>query len=107
MASDPEDSYTPYRVSYSGRVHDELGKLAERARAGGQGQSFVAAVKEIDRRLRIYPQFGQPLYDLNREPLQVWVGVVPPLVVRYILDEERREVTVAEPILPLSNSGII
>jgi hypothetical protein len=36
----------------------------------------------------------------------VWIGVVPPLVVRYVLDEGRREVTVAEPITPMARSGI-
>jgi hypothetical protein len=66
----------------------------------------LQAVRQIDERLRIYPQFGQPLRDLVLEPLQLWIGVVPPLVVQYILDEERRVVMVVVPILPLPRSGL-
>ena len=52
-------------------------------------------------RLRIYPQFGQPLQDLFAHPAQSWIGVVPPLVVKYIVDESRRQVIVSYPIKPL------
>ena len=95
----------PYRVAYSGRVRAELSRLGARAKATGLAAPFIAAVKEIDHRLRIYPQFGQPLCDLKLEPAQLWIGVVPPLVVRYSLDEERRLVMVAFPFLPLPRSG--
>jgi len=70
------------------------------------GAEVLAAIKEIDRRLRIYPQFGQPLSDLLLEPAQLWIGVVSPLVVHYYLDEKRRLVMVVDPIRPLSNSGL-
>jgi hypothetical protein len=66
----------------------------------------LAALKEIDRRLHIYPQFGDPLRDLKLEPTKIWVGTVRPLVVRYILDEERRLVLVGEPILPMPHCGL-
>jgi hypothetical protein len=105
VIGDSAESPSPYRVVYSGRVQDELRKLAEAAKAAGQGQRFVAALKEIDWRLHIYPQFGQPLYDLQRKPLRVWVGVVPPLVVRYVLNEAQRVVTVTEPMVLLPRSG--
>jgi hypothetical protein len=105
--SEPAGGPVPYRVEYSGRVREELRRLAARAVNSGVGQPFFAAIREIDQRLRLYPQFGQPLRDLHQKPLQIWIGVVPPLVVQYILDEERREVTVAVPILPLSRSGIV
>jgi hypothetical protein len=103
--SEPGRVPNPYRVVYSDRVPTALLGLAARAREGGLGPQFVAAVKEIDRRLRIYPQFGQPVYNLKLEPAQVWIGVVPPLVVRYSLDAERRLVMVGIPILPLPRSG--
>lgn len=104
--SEPFSQPTPYRVSYSERVRQELLRLAGQARDQGFGPEFIAAVKELDRRLRIYPQFGQPLCDLKLEPAQIWIGVVPPLVVRYVLDEERRLVmVVALPfLLPRAHS---
>lgn len=71
----------------------------------GFGPQFLSAVKEIDQRLRLYPQFGQPLCDLKLEPAQIWIGVVPPLVVRYVLDTDRRLVMVTTPILALPQSG--
>jgi hypothetical protein len=96
----------PYRVAYSGRVRDGLKTLGARAKERGLGKEFLAAVRQLDERLRVYPQFGQPLYNLRLEPAQVWVGVVPPLVVQYSLDEERRLVMVASPIEPLPRSGL-
>jgi len=53
------------------------------ARQRGDGEAFLAALKEFDRRLSIYPQFGEPLIDLTHEGGQVWVGIVRPLAMRY------------------------
>jgi len=65
----------------------------------GQGESF-AAFKEFDRLLRIYPQFGEPEADLKQEGGQVYNGIVPPLVMRYAIVEDRRLVLVgALPVL--------
>ena len=66
-ASEPE----PYRVVYSERVRQRLLVLADVARERGDGEAFLAALSEFDRRLRLYPQFGEPLIDLTREPGQV------------------------------------
>ena len=96
----------PYQVSYSGRVRDALRDLVTRARALGLDQQVLAAVREIDHRLQVYPQFGQPLRDLSVEPAQLWIGVVPPLVVQYVLDEQRRQVMVVLPMAPLPDSGL-
>jgi hypothetical protein len=76
------------------------------ARARGVGQQVLEAVKEIDRLLRLYPQFGDPLADLAHEVGQSWVGTIRPLVVRYAVYEERRQVIVAVPLLPLPGSGL-
>jgi hypothetical protein len=95
-----------YRVVYSEWVRNELRKLADRAMERGLGPKFLAALKEMDQRLQIYPQFGQPLRDLKLKPARLWLGVVPPLVVRYVLDEHRRLVMVTVPILPLTRSGL-
>ncbi|MBX9584528.1 MAG: hypothetical protein K2X87_29860 [Gemmataceae bacterium] len=89
----------PYEVSQSGRVSDRLRELAAEARARGDGPAFVAAVREFFRRLRIYPQFGDPLADLKQERGQLRIGVVSPLVMRYGVLEDRRRVFVS--VLPV------
>jgi len=85
----------PYRVVYSERVRQRLLTLADVARRRGDGEAFVAALREFDRRLRLYPQFGDPLADLTREPGQVCIGIVRPLAMHYGIFEERRVVMVA------------
>jgi hypothetical protein len=100
------DSPVPYHVYYSQRVREELVALAARAREVGLGSRVLAAAREIDRRLQLYPQFGQPLRDLSVKPAQLWIGVVPPLVVQYVLDEEKRLVMVVLPFRPLTRSGL-
>lgn len=100
------ESPEPYDVSYSRRVRDSLWALILKAKGTRAEQPLQLAVPAIDRRLRIYPQFGQPLYDLSVRPARVWVGVVSPLVVHYLLDEETRQVMVGRPFMLLPNSGI-
>lgn len=104
--SESSDGPVPYRVSYSVRVRERLVELAAVARARGDGEAFVTALREFDRRLRIYPQFGDPLTDLLAEVGQVRLGTVPPLAMRYGVMEERRLVLVAAPpvLLPKRSS---
>jgi hypothetical protein len=104
--SESADRSQPYQVSYAGRVLEELQTLITRAISRGMGPSVLDALKELDRRLRIYPQFGQPLQDLSAQPAQVWIGTVPPFVVHYALDEDRRTVTVGRPLATLPGSGL-
>ena len=90
----------PYRVVYSERVRQRLLALADVARERGDPDEFVAAVKEIHRRLCLYPQFGEPLFDLTQEAGQVWLGIVRPLSIRYGILDDRRVVMVSEfPVL--------
>ncbi len=90
----------PYRVAYAERVRQRLLALADVARQRGDGEAFVAAVKEIHRRLCLYPQFGEPLFDLTHETGQVWLGVVRPVSMRYGVLDDRRVVLVSEfPVL--------
>lgn len=97
-ASGPQPE--PYRVVYSERVRQRLLALADLARERGDGAAFVAALKEFHRRLCLYPQFGEPLVDLRREPGQVWLGIVRPLAMRYGVFDESRVVMVADvPVL--------
>src|SRR5580704_2053258 len=90
----------PYRVSYSDRVQRRLKVLAREARQRGDGDPFTTALLEFDRRLHIYPQFGEPSMDLTAEPGQIYKGFVRPLAMRYAVYEERRLVMVGDlPVL--------
>lgn len=106
MSNPPEGGLT-YHVSYTAVVRERLKVLAGYARARGDGEDFIAALKEFDRRLRIYPQFGDPLLDLKTELGQVRIGTVPPLAMRYAVIEGRRLVFVAAPpvLLPRRTDG--
>jgi hypothetical protein len=103
--ADPPGGFTPYELSYSGKVRDELAALIARATVNGRDQSLLTALRNLEYRLRVYPQFGQPLRDSTAESAQEWLGVVPPLVVRYIIYEDQRLVCVVRPITPLPRSG--
>lgn len=104
--SEPPAAPVPYRVVYSEHVRTRLRQLVAHAKRRGLAREVLEAVKEIDRRLRIFPQFGQPLLDLTHEPGQLCLGVVPPLVVRFALHEERRLVFVTTPLAPLPRAGL-
>jgi hypothetical protein len=95
--SEPE-GITPYRLEYAGRVHDEFAGLIARAKVHNRHRPLLAAARKMDYRLRVYPQFGQPLRDLAAGAGQEWLGVVPPLVVRYVIFEDRRLVSVVFPM---------
>jgi hypothetical protein len=75
-------------------VREVIRQFTAAAGKAGTLQKAVAAVTELDRRLHIYPQFGDPIMDLTVEAGQVYLGTVPPLVVRYGIYEERRLVLV-------------
>ena len=72
----------------------------------GLGREALNAVKTIDQRLRIYPQFGQPLRDLETPGETLWVATVWPLVARYVIDEDRRVAFVVTTFKPLPNLGL-
>ena len=61
----------------------------------GDGDEFLAALREFDRRLRVYPQFGDPLADLGHDGGTVRIGIIRPLSVRYALIESQRLVLLA------------
>jgi hypothetical protein len=100
------DAPQPYEVSLSGRVFDKVRELAAVAKSRGDGEAFLAALREFDRRLRLYPQFGDPLIDLRHAVGQIRLGIVPPLAMRYVVLEERRQVFVAAlPVLLPKRTG--
>jgi hypothetical protein len=93
-------------VSYSGVARDSLRDLHARANLRGRAQEVLAAAREIHRRLRIYPQFGEPLRDLKMVGETIWHAAVRPLHVFSITDEPHRLVFVVEPFEFLPNSGL-
>jgi hypothetical protein len=105
MSESPEGS-TAYQVVYSEDVRVRLRELGDKATAVGRDAEFVAVLRELDRLLRVYPQFGEPSVDLKHEVGQIYRGTVPPLVVRYAVFEDRRLVVVAGPPHLLPNSGL-
>jgi hypothetical protein len=94
-----------YRVIPSARVIEELDNLIHRAHGAGHRSQALAALKEIERRLSIYPQFGEKLRDLHQIGQTLWVATVPPFVVRYVIDESIRTVFIGTPFKALPNSG--
>jgi hypothetical protein len=94
-----------YTVSYSQFVRDGLLDLLARARTAGRGKEFVEAARQINARLKIYPQFGEPLFDLPHTSGQIWLGSIGPLAIRYALYENRRLVMVAVPFMSLGGFG--
>lgn len=94
-----------YEVSVSGWVYRKLLELADVAKGRGDGEAFLAALREFQRRLRVYPQFGDPLVDLSGEEGQVRLGIVPPLAMRCGVLEERRLVFVAARPVLLPKTG--
>jgi hypothetical protein len=90
----------PFRVEYSQRVRQRLEELARLAWKRGDGEAFISALQEFDRRLSLYPQFGDPLIDLKQEAGQIRIGIIHPLAMRYtVLDERRFVIVTALPVL--------
>jgi hypothetical protein len=104
--SQPNDNPARYRVIYSEYVRQELRKLAARAIERGLRQQLLDSLKQLESRLSIYPQFGEPLRDLQTEGETLWVGTIRPLVAQYVIDEARRTVFIVHPIVPLIGSGL-
>jgi hypothetical protein len=104
-----------YRVTYSRRVIEALRELVKRK--PNHASIIRATVLEIDRRLKVYPQFGQPLRNLSINRAQHWIATFPPLAVHFLLleyDDEKKtttgfhgQVMVVRPFRPFSRSGIV
>ena len=104
--SEASNSPIRYRVSYSEFVRTELVKLLTRAQERGIEAQVRAAAREIDRRLHIFPQFGDLLADLSFPSGESRIGTVSPLVLRYALYPEQRLVIVTTPFATLPHSGL-
>jgi hypothetical protein len=81
--------------------------LLVRAAAQGKLAQIVEAIEGIHKRLQWIPlDFGEPLRDFVHLGIQLRVGSVPPLVVRFGVDEARRIVHVPLPFNLLPKSGL-
>jgi hypothetical protein len=90
----------PYRVTISVRVTEALDEFARLAYERGDGPEFETAFSEFVRRLAIYPQFGDPLNDVNEYRGHIRIGIIPPLTMRYgVLEDERLVFVTALPVL--------
>jgi hypothetical protein len=98
-----------YEVSYSQRAIDELNAMIDRNPT--KATEIVECYEKIHSRLEIYPQFGEPLWDLSIANAQFWIACIRPLVVHYVIveadDPNLRQVMVVRPFTPLPGSGII
>jgi hypothetical protein len=98
--SEATEAPQPYQVRISRWVYERLLELADAARVRGDGEEFLAALREFHRRLQVYPQFGDPLVDLKREHGHIRLGIVLPLAMRYgVLEEHRLVFVAARPVL--------
>jgi hypothetical protein len=105
--SQPKGSVPPYRVVYSEQCRQATRHLLERARAKGRFAEVAQAVRGIDTRLQWIPlDFGEPLQYLGPLGVKKHIGVLPSLVVRYGVDEDRRTVYVSLPFGLLPKSGL-
>jgi hypothetical protein len=102
----PSDETGKYHVAYSGLVRRGVVELWNRAPSESVREQFVAALRKIHRLLEVYPQFGEQLQDMSTRDQTLWIGTVPPLTLRYIIDEAHRVVFVVIPFQPLPNSGL-
>jgi hypothetical protein len=105
VVNETENELVPYRVVYSEGVRTELRALVERAIDAGFGQAVLDALKELDARLRIYPQYGERRRDLAMTGQSQWNATFPPLFVEYVIDEPNRTVYVVMPLKVLPHSG--
>ena len=93
--------HSRYHVVYSKQVTSHFEKLVNLALSQSKRKALLQAAKEIDHRLGIYPQFGEPLRTVRRNSSQMWLGIVHPLVVHYSIHEDIRQVWVVVPMLLL------
>lgn len=96
------ETVIPYSVSYTPHVLQAFAALVSGISDRELAAQVLEAAKVIDYRLRIYPQFGDPLRDLSIPNVTQWQGIVPPLIFKYLIDEDRRQVLVGEPFRLLS-----
>jgi hypothetical protein len=89
MAS-AEGPFPLYDVHLAGQIIKRLKRLQRQATGEDRGEDFLAAVREVFRRLRLEPTtLGEPLYRLPVMRMQIRTVAVRPLVVDFGVCEDR------------------
>src|SRR5262249_36914266 len=84
-----------WRVSYSEAVGKQLRRLQQTATRRGQGDEFLAALRQIIQLLRQDPaSAGEPLYRLPALGLRMRTIAIAPLLIYFAVSEERPDVYV-------------
>lgn len=91
-----DDRY--FTVAYSGRVTDSMEAAGQRAKAFGRAHEVDAAARLMDRWLRADPEtLGEPYRVHRSRDLTEYLGFVGPLIVRYNIRHESKQVFVVYP----------
>jgi hypothetical protein len=105
--SQPSRGVPPFRVVYSDRFRESLRQLLAQAAAKGRFAELAQVVRDLHTRLEWIPlDFGEPFRDLLHLGLVEYIGVLPPVVLTYAVDQARRIVHVSVPFKLLPNSGL-
>ena len=89
-----------YQVTYSERVKQRLKAMGKEATRRGDREAFVAALKDFDYRLQVFPQFGVLVCHLVFEGAKLYNGTIRPLDMSYAVYEGQRLVLVVDlPVL--------
>jgi hypothetical protein len=105
MHPPPIPSPKPYAIETSQRVNAAARDLVRRARAAGRGDEALAALKKLFHILSVYPQYGEPIRDLQTVGQTIYTLSVPPIYAKYAIDEENRTVYIGAPFLVMRHSG--
>ena len=96
----------PFHVVYAQRCRENTRELLQRAAVKGRFAELAQVVRDINTRLEWIPlDFGEPLREHAQAGINEYIGVLPPLVVTYGVDQARRIVYVAVPFALLPRSG--
>jgi len=84
-----------FKVSWPGRILDQMRARAQQDQAKGQLSSFTTAMEMIQTKLSTIPlQCGDPCFHYRYLKLEVYMMIQPPFVVRYAVDEQNKIVYV-------------
>jgi hypothetical protein len=79
-----------FEVKLSQKIKERAKELHQETVLRGEGPSFLRALRIIHDRLRRDPtRFGEPLYHLRALKLVMYQAVVSPVVVVYVVHEEK------------------
>jgi hypothetical protein len=95
-----------YRVDRVRRVVDQIRELGDRAATLGISENYLSALRAILERLQTSPlDWGDPEWRTKRKGGYVCHGILPPLVVHYVVFEPERVVCILN-IKPLPGSPL-